>query len=80
MGSVRGVVRRGRQGGGGQGPPPSAAVPAPGSVRDQGDPLAPADARRDGLHGSVGLQRVQDDFCVARLCVSETNGWFCIYE
>lgn len=57
-------MRRGRQGGGGEGLAPSATVPAPGSVGDQGDPLAPADTRGDDLHGSVRIQRVQDDICV----------------
>lgn len=65
VGSVRGVVRRGRQGGGGEGPAPSAAVPAPGPVGDQRNPLAPADTRRHGLHGPVRVQRVQDYLRVA---------------
>lgn len=64
VGPVCGVVRRGCQGGGSEGPAPSTAVPTPGSVGDQGGPLAPADTRGDDLHGSVGLQRVQDNICV----------------
>lgn len=60
VGSVGGVVRRGGPGGRSEGPASSAPVPAPGSDRGQGDPLAPAGPWRDGLHRSVRIQRVQD--------------------
>lgn len=71
MGSVSGVMRRERQGGGPERPAPTTAVPAPGAVRDQGDPLAPTDTRRDDLHSSVRIQRVQDNICVKSLCLHE---------
>lgn len=64
VGPVGGVVRRERPGGGGEGPAASAPVPAPGSDGGQGDPLAPAGPRRDDLHRSVGIQRVQDNIGV----------------
>lgn len=64
MGSVCGVVRRGSEGGGREGLAPSTTVPAPGSVRDQGDPLAPANTWRDYLHSSVRIQCVQDNIGV----------------
>lgn len=67
VGSVGGVVRRERQGGGPERPAPTTAVPAPGPVGDQGDPLAPAATRRDDLHGSVRIQCVQDNICVESL-------------
>lgn len=67
VGSVSGVVRCGRQGGGAEGPAPATAVSAPGSVGDQGDPLAPAATRCDDLHGSVGIQHFQDNICVVCL-------------
>ncbi|CAF97904.1 unnamed protein product [Tetraodon nigroviridis] len=50
----------GGPGGRSEGPASSAPVPAPGSDRGQGDPLAPAGPWRDGLHRSVRIQRVQD--------------------
>lgn len=69
VGPVGGVVWCRRPGRGDEGPAPSATVSAPGSVRDQGDPLAPADAWSHDLHGSVWIQCVQDDICVECVCV-----------
>lgn len=66
-------MRRERQGGGRERPAPTTAVPAPGPVGDQGDPLAPADTGRDDLHGSVRIQRVQDNICVERVGVHMRN-------
>lgn len=60
-------MRRERQGGEPERAAPTAAVPAPGPVRDQGDPLAPTDTGCDDLHSSVRIQRVQDNICVESL-------------
>lgn len=68
VGSVSRVVRRGGPGGRSEGPTSSAPVPAPGSDRGQGDPLAPADPWRDDLHRSVRIQCVQDNISVEDVC------------
>ena len=68
MGSVRGVMWRGSEGRRGEGFAPPAAVLAPGTDWDQGDPLASTITWSDDLHCPVRLQCVQDDICV-EVCV-----------
>lgn len=61
-------MRRGGPGGRSEGPASTAPVPAPGSDRGQGDPLAPADPWCHDLHCSVRIQCVQDNISVEDVC------------
>lgn len=61
-------MRRGGPSGRSEGPASPAPVPAPGSDRGEGDPLAPPDPWRDDLHRPVRIQRVQDDIGVEDTC------------